>query len=417
MNHLPWLPTRSLNDTEWLATRERAIFECFKWDQQVGDTATLARQPIVLRREAWTQLTALSEALARECTQAEKELITRPDLHDILGLPRPVRRALRWAARREPCREAARLIRFDFHFTTDGWQISEGNTDVPGGHNEADGYPKLMQEFFEGVTTIDASPVSALVETLQRKCSPESAPVALVHATSYSDDRQVMLYLERALVNNGMTALLLSPADLRWQDDRAFAVRRDGVLTPLGAIVRFFPGEWLLNLPGRCDWRHFFAAGQTPLINPATALLTQSKCFPLAWDRLETPLPTWRALLPETRTIRQAGKGVLGEQSDWIVKPALGRVGEGVAAHDLVGLPEWSAIRRDIMKTPEAWVAQRRFQPIPMMTSGGPFYPCIGVYTLDAKVAGAYGRLGTKAIVDAHALDTAVLIDGQPHGS
>ena len=410
MTDLPWLSTRALTDDEWFNTRERAILECLKWDQQVGDVATLARRPILLRPAAWAELGVLAEALARECAQAEEELTTRLELHSELGLPRRVRHALRQGNRLGVSAGVARTIRFDFHYTTEGWRISEGNSDVPGGHNEADGYPALMLPFFAGASPLGSSPVASLTKALQDAHLTADAPVGLVHATSYSDDRQVMLYLERALLQAGLPARLLSPVDLRWNDGAAHAVGQGRALQPLAAVVRFFPGEWLSNLPRACGWRHYFAAGRTPLSNPGTALLTQSKRFPLLWDRLRIPLPTWRKLLPETVTIQHADRAVFDHDEGWVVKPALGRVGEGVGACDLVSTKKWQNIVRAIRRRPQDWVAQRRFQAVPMQTDDGPLYPCIGVYTVDGRTAGAYGRLATKPVVDATALDTAVLL-------
>jgi len=34
---------------------------------------------------------------------------------------------------------------------------------------------------------------------------------------------------------------------------------------------------------------------------------------------------------------------------------------------------------------------------------------CLGVYTIDARVAGAYGRIAERPLVDARAKDAAVL--------
>lgn len=42
-----------------------------------------------------------------------------------------------------------RLIRFDFHPTTDGWSVSEVNSDVPGGLlMEASVLPRIAQPYF-----------------------------------------------------------------------------------------------------------------------------------------------------------------------------------------------------------------------------------------------------------------------------
>ena len=140
----PWTVAEPLNDAAYAHLRRRAIFECDKWDPQVGDANVVARSPLVLREAAWAEVSRLAEALARETLAAEAELALRPDLQARLALPRPVRRALRRIAHVGAPAQGARIIRFDFHHTDDGWRISEANTDVPGGLNEASGFARLM---------------------------------------------------------------------------------------------------------------------------------------------------------------------------------------------------------------------------------------------------------------------------------
>ena len=38
-------------------------------------------------------------------------------------------------------------------------------------------------------------------------------------------------------------------------------------------------------------------------------------------------------------------------------------------------------------------------------------YPCVGVYTIDGRAAGAYVRLSHRPIVDYRAIDAALLIE------
>ena len=151
--------------------------------------------------------------------------------------------------------------------------------------------------------------------------------IALIHATAYTDDAQVMRYLARRLEECGARPVLASPAHLRWRDGAA-STETLWDRGPLDALVRFFPAEWLTELPSSCGWPLWFAGAATPLSNPATAILTQSKRFPLVWDALATPLPTWRRLLPETRDPR-AVRETPGDP--WVLKPALGRIGEDIA--------------------------------------------------------------------------------------
>ena len=76
-----------------------------------------------------------------------------------------------------------------------------------------------------------------------------------------------------------------------------------------------------------------------------------------------------------------------------MIKPALGRVGEGIGMPGLVTGKEWREIRRGARWFPSHVVAQRRFHPTSIVIGGIARYPCLGVYTVDGRVAGAYGRL------------------------
>jgi hypothetical protein len=398
----PWIAVEPLGDADFVQLRRRAIFECDKWDPQVGDVCVIARYPLVLRKSAWIEVVALAEALARETRAAEAELLTRPDLHRRLGLPRAIRRALGTARHGAPA-GAARIIRFDFHFTPEGWRISEGNIDVPGGLNEASGYPAIIGPHYPWAETV-GDPAAAYVDALIAAARP-GAIVALVHATAYSDDQQMMTFVARRLEARGIRAHLASPSHLRWKDGRAWldAAWWRG---PLDLVVRFFPTEWMGQLPKASGWPHLCAGSLTPISNPATAVLTQSKRFPLVWDELATPLPTWRALLPETRDPRSAPWRT---SAGWILKPALGRVGEGVGISGLTDAAEWRKIVRDATWWPGHWIAQRRFDVVPIQIRGVDRYPCLGVYTVDERVVGAYGRLAMRPLIDSLAEDAAVL--------
>ncbi|HEX5214928.1 MAG TPA: glutathionylspermidine synthase family protein [Vicinamibacterales bacterium] len=415
----PWRAVDPIDSAAYGALRRRAIFDCCKWDPQVGDAAVIARAPLVVNRDAWTEVAALAEALARETRAAEAELIRRPDLHGRLGLPRGTRRSLAKAAkdaargtRRTPhgasrtgaSRTDVRLIRFDFHFTTDGWRISEANVDVPGGLNEAAGFPPLFAPYYTGATAI-GDPAQSYVDALSA-ATPDGGAIALIHATAYSDDEQMMAFVARRLEPRGRVAHLASPAHLRWRDGRAH-LHASWWRGPLDLVVRFFPAEWLYQLPRACEPDYLFSGSRTPLSNPATAILVQSKRFPTIWNELDTPLPAWRALLPETRDPRDVSwRG----SPDWVVKPALGRVGEGVGITGISDAADWNKISRAIRWSPSHWVAQRRFETVSIPAAGGATYPCLGVYTLNERAIGAYGRVASRPLIDSMAQDAAVLL-------
>ena len=399
----PWLPVEPLDAGAFADLRRRAMFDCCKWDPQVGDACVLARMPLVIARAAWTDVIATAEALAVETLAAERELAGRPDLHRALGLPRPVRRALRRVEDGGFPAEAARLIRFDFHFTTDGWRISEANSDVPGGLNEASGLPIAIAPRYPWAAPV-GDPAEAYACAI-RACAGDEGIVALIHATAYSDDQQMMCYVAARLEAAGLRTHLASPAHLRWVDGRA-ALDTAWWKGPLACVVRFFPAEWLCALPSFAGWSAFFSGARTPVSNPATAILTQTKRFPLVWDALREPLATWRAVLPETRDPRDAPWRT---SDQWVVKPALGRVGAGVGIREAVEARDMRRIERQVRLWPGHWIAQRRFDVVPVEIDGVRLFPCLGVYTLDARVVGAYGRLAPVPLVDARAADAAVL--------
>ena len=411
---LPWRTVAPLSPELFVPLRRRIIFDCCKWDPQVEDVSTIADIPLVLPARVWRELASLAELLASEVMAAETELRGRPDLHGRLGLPRAVRRALgdrRGSLRREGqgepdnnTRGIARLVRFDFHHTTSGWRISEANSDVPGGLNEASGLSELMAGYYPG--TVPAGDTAGAYARAMCASLGAGAHVAFVHATAYSDDRQVMTYLARRFAASGVRTSLISPAHLRWHSGRA---RLDTAWTsePIDALVRFFPGEWLPNLPSACGWSHFFAGGSTPVSNPATAILTQSKRFPLTWDALRTPMPTWRSLLPETRDPRDVP---WRHGEEWVLKPALGRVGEDIGMSGVTDAKKWRQLSRNVRWFPSGWAAQRRFVATAFRVRGVDLYPSVGIYTIDGHAAGAYGRIAERPLIDGRARDTAVLV-------
>jgi glutathionylspermidine synthase len=406
MTHVEALPVRcgdALDSAHFATVRRRAIFECCKWDPQVGDVSVLCPFPLLIEPETWRELAGLAEHLAAETLAAEAEIAARPKLHRRLGLPRAVRRAMKRIAAEGASRGIARVMRFDFHWTSEGWRVTEVNSDVPGGFIESCGFTQLMAEHVPGAAPA-GDPAAALAEALRQELG-DRAMVAQVHATAYTDDRQVMLFLSARLEAAGLRTCLISPEQLSWTDGRA-SIRTEWCEEPAAAVVRFFPGEWLINLPRRCGWRRFFSGARTPLCNTATALLTQSKRFPLVWDELDVKLPTWRRLMPETRDPRAMNLADEG----WVLKPALGRVGEAIAMPGVTPAKQRRRIMRWARWWPGHWAAQRRFEATALSGPDGPVYPCLGVWVIDGRAAGIYGRLAASPLIDHEAREVAVLV-------
>jgi glutathionylspermidine synthase len=397
----PWVHCKPLSDDRYAEVRKAVIFDCGKWDPQVEDTNTIASIPIVLTGEAWGELRDTAEALSRETIAAEQELLERPDLQARLGTSRALRQALVQA--RPQARSDVRVMRFDFHYTTSGWRISEVNSDVPGGFNEATDMARLFAGLYPG-TSCAGDPAGDLAHRIA-EVAGVGASVALIHATAYTDDRQVMVYLARRLKEAGLKSFLAAPDQVEWHAGRPKLVS-EWHTGYLDYLVRFFPAEWMPNLSRGTGWENFLSSS-TPASNPGIAVLSQSKRLPLVWDSLRTRLPTWRRALPETRCPKSVN---WAKDEQWVLKPAFGRVGDGVALHGHIEPKDWSRIAKDARSNPEHWVAQRRFDAV---CAPDGLFPCLGVYTVGGRAAGIYGRAARRPLVDHRAMDIAVLVQDE----
>lgn len=414
----PWRCGHSLSSESYDRLLRRAIFDCCQWHTPVDGRPALCPFPLLIEPGTWDQLAGWAEELAREALQAELELRQRPDLHGELGLPRVLRRLLRPRARTSEAGAEPRVIRFDFHWTTDGWCISEANTDVAGGYIEASGAARLMAPHYPGCHPA-GDPAGALAVALAQRVG-RGGKVGLMHLSVYVDDRQIMHYLAGRLAEQGVLPVLMDPTQLAWQRHAAWSTGAPEA-GPLDLIFRFFPAEWLPLLPRRTDWPRLLDDGPTLVCNPVRAVLSQSKRFPLVWDRLATTLPTWRALLPQTQPPQHIAPAELDR---WVLKPALGHEGQNIGIVGVTEADDWRRIHRRTWWRPRAWAAQRRFTPVGLATPEGLLYPCLGVYVIDGKAVGAYGRLARRPLIDNRSREVIVLLApstrdhvGEPRGN
>jgi glutathionylspermidine synthase len=387
------------------------VLEFCKWDPQVQDVSTLAPFPLLLPEPQWRQLARDAESLAAETLLIERRLMERPDLHVHIGLPRRLRQLFRGAQPPQYTPAIARVMRFDFHPTPDGWRISEVNSDVPGGFTESSAFTRLIAQHFPGAY-VPGDPAHSWATAIHSHHEP-GLPVALLSAPGFMEDHQVIAFLARTLAAAGHRALVCTAHHLRFTHGRAHldAAWYKG---PLAAVVRFHQAEWLSRLPRSVQWQPLFTHGITRVCNPGAATLTESKRLPLLWDQLDVFVPAWRRLLPETRHPRDTPWRTSDE---WLIKQSYCNTGDSVAHAGLSTPRKWLAARLDVMLHPRQWIAQRRFQITPLQTPLGPMFPCIGVYTVDGRAAGIYARISSRQIIAYDAIDAAVLIQPQraPH--
>jgi len=407
MSILPLAFGHAISPNEFQCIQQRMSLDCCKWDSQVGDTSTLFPQPLLISGETWNQLKEMAEGLAAELNEAENELLHRSELLSLLGLPRPLHIEFTRGNHAALRPGAVRVLRFDFHYTNDGWRISEVNSDVPGGYTEASRFPEMVRQFFQNARTT-GDPANEWARELLAAIG-ERGRVALLSAPGFFEDQQVTAFLAAELqARNIDSRLLHDPSQLNWKDQVAFT-RWNGNEVKVDAIVRFYQGEWLARLPDRNKWKPLFFGSRTLVANPGIAVLSESKRFPLTWPTLSTSMSTWTSMMPECRDPLESH---WKSSDDWIVKAAFSNTGDEIHVRELIDAKTWGSVCKSVESHPERWVVQRRFETVPITSDLGSLYPCIGVYTINGRACGIYGRASTQPIVNYSAYDVAVLIAG-----
>ena len=382
------------------------IFDGYKWDPQFLDNNTIAKHVLVISEAEHKELERLVELLDNETIQAEQLLNSDLKLAKPLLLPKRITKELKAMKNYNP-KQHIRLMRYDFHMTTDDkWMISEVNSDVPGGFAEASMMPKIASELFQNKNYWYKNFGEILFGALASKI-PDSGRIMLVHCTSYSDDRQVMQFLGDQLLHLGYHVVYGAADHLRFENNEAISIL-DGNSGKVDAILRFTPLEWLIEMKPK-KWSGYFDT-RTLSCNHPIAIFAQTKRFPFVWNQLEElglSFLTWRKLLPETREVKDAKN-----EFDFIFKPANGRVGEKISIKEACVDDEYEKIIRDVKKHPRKFIAQKKFISKPLLSEEGDlFHVCIGVYCVEGKAAGYYARMSQKPRIDSEAADIPVLIE------
>ena len=75
---------------------------------------------------------------------------------------------------------------------------------------------------------------------------------------------------------------------------------------------------------------------------------------------------------------------------------------------------EYSKILKDVKKHPKQYLAQEKFQSLPLQTEDGiEYHICIGSYIIEGKHAGYYARMNKYPRIDSFAEDIPVLIENK----
>ncbi len=396
-----------------LLSRELAerylVFDAFVAGARRVDLHPLVLSP-ELHRAAVRAAEGITRAVGRIATRAHHDPTeaARYGLHDDV---------LRLARASHEAGDHAALCRVDLLLGEDGrWRACEINADCPGGHNEAHGLPRLcrLAGFSDGsnpTTVLDAlaSRLAALAaHPATMRPTGRPGAVALVYATAYAEDLQVCALIQRALKRLGIPAVLCPPTAPQG---------RNGVLhvgdLPISVLYRFFPTEYMegqRNLPAILD---ALSAGSLRTLSSFAHIFCQSKlALARAWQaRTDLPLDEQEILqdhLPETHDVADLSPAELfSDRAGWVLKKALGRVGDEVFVGALCQDQEWALLLSEVLRlraAGESWIAQRFVRQRPVPTPFGDRLVTLGAYVLDGRFVGYFARLTTDSHVSHDAL-------------
>lgn len=313
------------------------------------------------------------------------------------------------------------LVRVDLLLGDDGgWRVCELNADCPGGHNEASGLPHAAQQ--AGASSL-ARPGSALRDpttvvdaTAQRLAALSGGDaVALLHATGYAEDLQVCALLQAALGRLGVEGLRCAPTAPLFDGER---VRVRG--RAVGALYRFFPTEGMEGQRNAGALADALELGKVRTFSSFSHLFAQSKVsLARVWSRVDELPAGERAFvlrhLPMTLSASDLpAPALLADRRGWVLKQALGRVGDEVFVGPLHDDLEWAEVVSGVASLDlrgEAWVAQRYAPQRAIATPWGPRLVTLGVYVLDGHFVGYFARLSAESHVSHDALCVPVFIE------
>jgi glutathionylspermidine synthase len=380
------------------------------WDAWVAGKRRVDVHPIVLSPEIHRAAVLAAESTVRAITEvaalAHREPLERAryKLHpDVLRLAR---------ASREMGDDAG-LFRVDLLFCEDGtFRACEVNADCPGGHNEALALPRLART--AGATSFSNPTVvvERLVERLRELA--DGGTVALVFATAYAEDLQICALIQKQLKARGVDAILTNPTAPRLRNGELWAQGR-----PIRVLYRYFPAEYMEGQRNLGDIERALRFGTLKTISSFEHIFTQSKlAFSRAWARKNQVSEASRATIethvPETLEVPEVPlETLLAERERWVVKRALGRVGDEVFVGPLFSQADWAALVPQVVRratTGESWIAQRFVRQTPVSTPWGARYLTLGAYVQDGHFTGYFTRATPESHVSHDALCLPVLV-------
>ncbi len=316
----------------------------------------------------------------------------------------------RLAAASRAAGDRASLVRVDLLLRDDGRFVAcEVNADCPGGHNETVALPRLARSagVRRGFDPTDVAPRLAdrLVALSGGPGSPRGA-IALVYATAWAEDLQVVAFLERLVTQRGGRAVR-APVGAVKGEPLAYRGERIAVL------YRFYPLEYMAELPNVDDLARATERGLLANLSSFACIHAQSK---LAMARAFAHEPDEaREVFAGTVAFADVDRTALGsERADWVLKRDLSRVGDHVLVGALATDDEMRAAIHDVdaaEREGDVWIAQRFVPQRPIATPWGPRLLTLGAYVLDGSFAGYFARLSRTSHCSHDALVLPVFVE------
>ena len=394
------------------------------WDAFFAGERRVDVLPLVLSERLHRGAVAAAEGVVAAVDAAVRRAHEDPEEAARYGYHRDVTRLVRasWEAG-----DRSSWVRVDLLLGEDGvWRACEINADCPGGHNEAFGLPRLARAagFAEGTNpTTMLEDLAAHLAAQARAPGGEQGEVGMIFATAWSEDLQICALLKRALAKLGVTATFGPPTGPRLID---------GALTlsgrPVRSLYRYFPTEYMEGQDNLEDLAVAVERGLVRTVPSFAQMYAQSKlAFARAWALREGLGEQDRAALeaftPETVDVADVpAEQLIAEREHWVLKRALGRVGDQVFVGMLTSQAYWKGLVDELAALHaagstgsagverEAWIAQRLVRQRPIPTPFGPRFVTLGAYVLDGRFVGYFARITPVSHVSHDALCVPVFV-------
>ena len=320
---------------------------------------------------------------------------------------------LRLAGASHAAGDRASLMRVDLLLDASGeWQACEINADCPGGHNETLALPRLARASGFAAGRDPTHVVGRLVARL--RALADGGAVGVIHATGYAEDLQVCALVARELERAGTRALLASPTAPRLRGGDV-SIRGQ----PVRALYRYFPTEWMSGQRNVESIAHAVETGILRTLTSFSHVFTQSKfAFARTWQLRGDLRPQDRAIVdrhvPESHDVLDVERAeLLANRGAWVVKRAMGRVGDEVFVGELFRIDAWTPLIDEVRERAaagERWIAQRFVCQRPVPTPWGDRLVTLGAYVEDGRFAGYFARVTPHSHVSHDALCVPVFL-------